>query len=178
MRTPHLPIDGVIVTSCGFENVMPLPKLSGIDPVIEYFEIGHGRREFFDQFLRGIGAAAGMTGYSASLMASQKPKDDGYFRQARVWYENGRDDTQTMPFGDFIWAFMDSERAWLREQGANIMEQVYGHEYIESSFWLNFGLMRQSGLKEHKYENYGQPCTGLIAYTEWRIWSYPHLTCA
>jgi len=168
--TRHQPLDGVVLTSCGWESLQPIPNLS-TNPTIEYFEIGHGRREFCDEFLRGIGMTANMTGYNANLLESSSPKEDRFFRQARIWFENGRNEDQTKPLGDFIWDFMDSEQAWLREQGGSMMKKVYGEEYIYTSFWLNFGLMRESGIKM-----FGDQ--GPWAYTEWRIWSYPHLTSA
>lgn len=177
-KSKSQPLSGIPLTPCNWDNLTPLPNLSSGNPIIEYFQIGYGNKAYRDACLWVAHIRADSVNYNVDLKSSQNPKEDKYFRQARIWWGQEENESQTKPLGEFIREFMESELTWLREEGGEtaMMKKVYGAEYIYTQFWMNFALMRESGLREYQYEYQGNQCTGLTAYTDYRIWSYPHLT--
>lgn len=162
-------IPGLVVSDINWSSVSPVPSFRK-EPIREFFDINQYRRDFRDEFLRGIGMDNNMTKYQVAIIQSQDPAEDGFYSQMHIWYDH-LDETQTKPFGDLIADFIEREHEWyksLRAMGENeAFKAVYGRGIgIESTLWLNFAMMRESFMKDCKW------------HIEYRIWSYPHITAA
>lgn len=173
----HKVIKGLALSSLKpavWNELAPLPNLTS-DPVFEYFKFGYGLREFHDGELRALDIYSHdpTYHYNVAMRVSENPVEDRFFRQARIWWNNGvsPDSEQPIHLGEFLWQFKEDETKWFHQQGSmeEKMEKLYGCHMIYTTLWLSFGIMKESGVKM-----FGDQ--GPWAYTEYRIWSYPYLT--
>ena len=149
--------------------------LQGRGKTIEVFQFSPG--VFYDNFMMMAGIkdwrdenpkATPCKLYNVSETISDSPKDDLYFAELRIWWNNGKEPEQELSMFELVSAFIKREQEWWRKLGngdpGSIMREIYGHEYIYTGLFHHFALRRESSIRE-----------GTV-YDEYTIWSYPELT--